>query len=272
MNTYIYALIDPRDEKIKYVGKSNNPKKRLPGHYHAYKPTIKYYWLHKLRRLGLKPELIILDEIDINDWQFWETYWYWQVKSWGYELKNSDLPGKGGFFLSVEQRKNINRPTKGKKLVDCYGKEKAENIGKKISYYKNSLSKDEKTIIANKARDTINLTPGLRESINKNISEARLGATISELQKEKISNGIKNSKKYKTGINNRRTYNAEDNPNYKGKIYQYDKNKNLIKIWEGLHELKIAGFNIGNVSSVCNGKLKTTQGYYWNRIDLSIDF
>ena len=29
---YIYALIDPRDSRIRYIGKSTNPKKRLGVH------------------------------------------------------------------------------------------------------------------------------------------------------------------------------------------------------------------------------------------------
>ena len=28
--TFIYALIDPVTDKIRYIGKSNNPKRRIP--------------------------------------------------------------------------------------------------------------------------------------------------------------------------------------------------------------------------------------------------
>lgn len=47
------------------------------------------------------------------------------------------------------------------------------------------------------------------------------------------------------------------------KVYQYDKNLNLIKIWNSTAECGRNGYNQGNVSSCCLGDLKHYKGYIW---------
>ena len=50
------------------------------------------------------------------------------------------------------------------------------------------------------------------------------------------------------------------------KVYQYDLNGNLIKIFPSASEAGRQGFNQGHVSSVCRGntKLKTYKGFIWS--------
>lgn len=48
------------------------------------------------------------------------------------------------------------------------------------------------------------------------------------------------------------------------KVSQYDKNNNLIKIFDSIIQASIeTGINKGNISSVCTGKRKTAGGYIW---------
>jgi hypothetical protein len=58
----IYALCDPRDGAIRYVGKANNSKKRLASHLRdaRRRNSPVHVWLRKLTGLGLSPELRIL--------------------------------------------------------------------------------------------------------------------------------------------------------------------------------------------------------------------
>lgn len=97
MRTNIYALVDPRDDKIRYVGKANDVNQRLKNHLNParYRPTHKFNWIRKLRKLGLKPYLIILDEVENEDWKFWEKWWLAMCKSWGFDLVNYTEGGDG---------------------------------------------------------------------------------------------------------------------------------------------------------------------------------
>tara|TARA_R110002020_G_C15930239_1_gene743730 strand:+ start:91 stop:627 length:537 start_codon:yes stop_codon:yes gene_type:complete len=97
MKTNIYALVDPRNDKIRYVGKANDVNQRLKNHLNParYRPTYKFNWIRKLRRLDLKPYLIILDEVEVEEWQFWEKWWIVMCKAWGFDLVNYTEGGDG---------------------------------------------------------------------------------------------------------------------------------------------------------------------------------
>lgn len=97
MKTNIYALVDPRTDEIRYIGKTNDIEQRLKNHLNParYRPTHKFNWIRKLRRLNMKPYLIILDEVPINDWKFWEKFWIQLIKSWDFNLVNHTEGGDG---------------------------------------------------------------------------------------------------------------------------------------------------------------------------------
>jgi len=69
--TYIYELIDPKSNKPRYIGKSNNPQKRLESHLKEKKNTYKNNWIKKLKKENLIPVLNIIDEVSIDTWVFW---------------------------------------------------------------------------------------------------------------------------------------------------------------------------------------------------------
>jgi hypothetical protein len=75
--TYIYGLKDPRTKEIRYVGKSDNPEKRLQRHLkNAITPkTHCYCWINSLLKLDLLPELVILEEVSVEEWGVKEDYW-----------------------------------------------------------------------------------------------------------------------------------------------------------------------------------------------------
>jgi len=93
---YIYSLSDPRTNAIRYIGKTINPKHRKHSHNNKArdKGTYKRNWINQLQSLGLRPVFEILDVVE-DDWQFWESYWIFQCKSWGFRLTNSTIGGEG---------------------------------------------------------------------------------------------------------------------------------------------------------------------------------
>jgi hypothetical protein len=117
LTTYIYALTDPTTNNIKYVGKSDDPKERLKNHIRKckYVKTHKNNWLQQLKNNNLEPNLIILDEVLVCEWGFWETYWISQIKSWGFTLTNLTNGGDGGNF-GGKVNKKISEKLKGRKF------------------------------------------------------------------------------------------------------------------------------------------------------------
>src|ERR1035437_7880045 len=105
---YIYTLSDPETNYIKYVGKTNNPRRRLKKHLSRFdllnEKTLKSKWILSLLDKEQLPKFEILDEGDdcsINDL---EIYRISQLKSWGFELKNM-TDGGDGFRGNNESQK-----------------------------------------------------------------------------------------------------------------------------------------------------------------------
>ncbi len=62
---HVYALIDPTDRQIRYVGISRDPNKRLYRHCHnPGKCTSE--WIQGLRARGLQPEIFVLDAMEVS--------------------------------------------------------------------------------------------------------------------------------------------------------------------------------------------------------------
>lgn len=102
MKTNIYILIDPRTNMVRYVGKANNVSQRYKAHLNrARKHQIhKANWINQLKLDGLKPILEVIDEVPINNWQYWETYWISQFRTWGFDLINYTNGGDGCTFAN----------------------------------------------------------------------------------------------------------------------------------------------------------------------------
>src|SRR5690348_987469 len=116
MNTFIYGLFCPVDGEIKYIGKSNNPHRRLRDHMCDSRGEYsKGLWLRKLKHSGLKPQMEILDEIPLEKWQFWERWWIAYFKTLGIKLLNQHEGGNGLAVANHRSFKAGNKPWNSKK-------------------------------------------------------------------------------------------------------------------------------------------------------------
>lgn len=97
---YIYGLVDPRDRKLRYIGKAHDPHRRYIQHLsvarHAKRRTYRDNWILKLLTLGLKPGLEILEECDEGTWEESERFWIKEAMQAGLKLTNTSQGGKGG--------------------------------------------------------------------------------------------------------------------------------------------------------------------------------
>lgn len=88
---YIYILIDPKDNKVKYVGKTCSVSKRYSAHINDKRKSHKRSWIVSLAKEGLKPIIEVIDEVSKDNWQLWEQHYISLYKSWGFKLTNHPL-------------------------------------------------------------------------------------------------------------------------------------------------------------------------------------
>jgi hypothetical protein len=98
--TFIYGLVDPRTGCVRYVGKANNTTKRYNAHFSNYElshHTRKVAWIKSLLALGLKPNIIVIEEVLQEFWEEAERRWIAYYRSIpGYlHLTNGTSGGEG---------------------------------------------------------------------------------------------------------------------------------------------------------------------------------
>lgn len=96
---FIYTLIDPTTNEIRYVGKANNPDKRLSAHVYnsSYKSNPhKFNWIRKLRRQGLKPIMHVIEICAESEWKQREQYWIARYRKSNHKLLNISIGGDAG--------------------------------------------------------------------------------------------------------------------------------------------------------------------------------
>ena len=102
--TYIYALMD--ETKIKYIGKSDDPNKRLVYHI-KYGKKIKNHkqnWINKMLRENKKISLKILEVVPYEIWEEREVYW---ISKYGLKnLVNLSIGGQGKKY-PIKKDKNL---------------------------------------------------------------------------------------------------------------------------------------------------------------------
>ena len=103
--TNIYGLVDPRDGAVRYVGKSNDPEKRVRQHVRQALrdgPTNKKKkWLAELHDLGLEPDVLIFATPPMDEWGEREKQVVAELREAGAELYNVAEPGCGFDGLDI---------------------------------------------------------------------------------------------------------------------------------------------------------------------------
>lgn len=127
---WIYGILDPITNELRYVGQTINYNKRRREHLYRAKTNNKdnylYNWLGKLLCNNIVPEFIIIDEVSIESLDYWEVFYISYFKSIGCRLTNYAVGGssRGGFKHSKEFKQYLSNKYKGRKPW---------NTGKKLS-------------------------------------------------------------------------------------------------------------------------------------------
>lgn len=110
MNTkFIYTLSDPNTGLVRYVGKTNNIRKRLSSHLsnnHLSEITKKNNWIISLLRNEQLPIIEVVDEVSSEDIDFYEVFYISLFKSWGFDLLNGTDGGDGYDWTGRKHKKS----------------------------------------------------------------------------------------------------------------------------------------------------------------------
>lgn len=106
--SYIYALFCPIANTVRYIGKSIRPKERLQNHMNDSGNCHRTNWLRKLKSIGVKPDIVILEEVPpCANWQSREKRWILIGKRLGWPLTNNTSGGDGVCDLPHETREKM---------------------------------------------------------------------------------------------------------------------------------------------------------------------
>ncbi len=106
----IYALVDPRDNAIRYVGKTRQKlSSRLSGHLACakYRRNHRERWIFSLLDNGLKPCIVALDSVEDSEADQSEIWWIAKMRDAGCDLTNATAGGDGGRLSQESEDKRL---------------------------------------------------------------------------------------------------------------------------------------------------------------------
>lgn len=227
----IYVLKDPRNDKIRYVGKTiRKLDDRLYYHICQQGKSHKHNWIKQLLDLKLRPIIELLDEVDANEWEYWEQFWISVFKFAGFDLTNQTDGGEGthGLIRTKEHTEKITSSLK--KKVKCFNTK-----GVLLNIYDSIKEASEKT--------------GVQKSHISTCMNGKLNTCKGLIFRSY------NDSFYKYSIRNKKTK----------QIIQSDKEGKFIKKWNSIAEAaKALDTKPQNISRVLNGSRKKHRGFQWS--------
>ena len=191
--TAIYALLDPRDGAVRYVGKANNPSQRVRQHINEQSSGGMRRWITEIIDLGMHPKLEVIEWCESNDWESREQFWIAEHRKISAGLLNVCNGGNGVGEISQSTRLRMSAANLGKTLSTQHrakigssnsGKKRSDQHRAKLSEANTGKRHSEETRAKIKAS---NLGKKRSAEFCRNLSLRQLGGKLSAKHRAKIS-------------------------------------------------------------------------------------
>ncbi len=163
---YIYGLVDPRTEQIRYVGQTKDIKRRLRNHLNDAKRGVKSHkhsWIRKLLAEKIKPKTTVIEKCNSRNADEREEYWiaYYRETEAGLTNQTDGGYGARGYERTEEEKKIISERMKGNK----------HGLGNKhTEEYKRESSERQKGRVFTEEHKE-NLSKAMKESVERRVRE-----------------------------------------------------------------------------------------------------
>lgn len=197
---FIYGLVDPRTDEVRYIGKTVNLEERLRVHLTQSRKQKNYNphkerWIRQLLKRGLEPRIEVIRECETSNWGEVEDQCLKEFKSRGARLTNINKGGKGGSIkgrrLKDEVRRKISKTLKGqpshrKGKTGIYSKETLERMSKSQVGRKHSEEAKRKISESNRGVSRGKGVPKSKEHVAK-VAAANRGRKHSQEMRDALS-------------------------------------------------------------------------------------
>ncbi len=264
VKTFIYVLKDPISNEVRYVGKSNNPNKRFSSHLDTSKDigTHKRNWINKLLSDNQKPILEIIDEVDIDNWSYYEKKYIDYYINKGCNLVNCGLGGEG---LTYGNQTSFKKGHNTKKIVLFDKNGILTNISDSIKDAEKFIGKRGVSSVLSGKTKKCGGYICVYENDYLKMSSIELCNLI---EFSNLNNGLDNGKKTRFVKNTKPWNTGKKYESFKKRkvVYQYDKiTKKLIKEWSGIIEISNElGLDYKSINNNLRNKSKSSCGFIWS--------
>lgn len=264
----IYELVDPRDNRPRYIGYTKcELAVRLKRHFRAKCNKHKINWLKLLKSQGLSPIPILIERVPNGQHQFWEKYWISQYRTWGFDLLNAteggdgveDSTGEIARKIGDKQRGVPNKPPslETRKKISDFHKGKKKNAGaiskrtetkrlKKLENPNYGLRDKSKPLVFKNKKEDRGYGHKQTEEAKRKISEFWTGKKLPDSQKKNI--GLGNKKAWAEG--RRKSWSSKD-------ILVIYPDANYVSVYSTARQVKenvpaLSKCSTGTISNYCN--------------------
>ena len=162
----IYALIDPRNDSIRYVGMTTiTIEIRLDRHIRCRNRNNnhKNKWIRKLISMGMTPSVVLIEIVGHSMWQKREMYWIDYCRKMGCNLVNATAGGDGFIELDDEAKQRGYRNSAKSRTGIPKSKETIEKMRQRaIERWKNPEYREK---ISGVMKRVYELDPSLRKRV-----------------------------------------------------------------------------------------------------------